>query len=124
MTIFSALATEGAAMAIAATAAAMSPSFFMMSPLLQLGRKRTSNVRHRSHGTGEKFLNGRSDSQVTSFGGASETSEPGIQIDTSGLAVCAEPGASRNDDDCANALFHDRLIHQRVDLLPVVPADR
>src|SRR4051794_15080802 len=124
MTIFSALATDGAAMASAATAATINPSFFMMSPLLQLGRERTSNVRCRSDGTGEKFLNGRSDSEVTSFGSVSETSEPGIQIDTSGVPVWAEQGASRNDDDRANALFHDRLIHQRVDLLPVVPADR
>jgi hypothetical protein len=61
MTIFSALATDGAAMAIAATAATINPSFFMMSPLLQLGTRRTSNVRHRSDGTREKFLNVCSD---------------------------------------------------------------
>jgi hypothetical protein len=41
-------------MAIAATAAAMIPSFFMMSPLLQLGEERTSNGRQGSDGIAEK----------------------------------------------------------------------
>src|SRR4051812_25647608 len=97
MTIFSALATDGAAMAIAATAATINPNFFMMSPLLQLGRKRTSNVRHRSVGTREKFLNGRSDS--LSFRGASEANKPGIQTRAMFLdSRSTRSRVSRNDE--------------------------
>src|SRR5947209_431035 len=37
-----------------------------------------------------------------------------------------EPARARSprNDEKVNALIHDRLIHQRIDLLAIVPADR